>query len=97
MKTLWFDKIVGNDFEQPRDREAGPEGVAHREVAIIHFSPPNKERGLMAPFFIFSLEAWFRNLDKKRCLRLEHQRCERTAEDRPTGRALRKPHPADVQ
>ena len=27
-----FDKIVGNDFEQHRSRDAGPEGVAHREV-----------------------------------------------------------------
>jgi len=27
-----FDKIVGNDFEQHRVSDAGPEGVGHREV-----------------------------------------------------------------
>ena len=52
-----FDKIVWNDFEQHRICDAGPVGVAHREVRHNpNLLTTNKERGLMAPFFIWRRE-----------------------------------------
>jgi hypothetical protein len=38
VRTLRFDKIVGNDFEQHRSRDAGPNGWRTGKCAIIPHS-----------------------------------------------------------